>query len=300
MTEIPAEVSAILAAGGGVIARRQHRELACTLDWLVRQGLLRPLLPGVYCPSGLADDPPTRIRAVPLWSPDAVLVGSAAAAVSFWPRIRVGPVEVSAPTRRATASGYRLHQRAIPAELIRERRGLRFTTPALTALDLCDTTGGDGLDTVLRSRAATLEQLHEALALTKGRNGNLGRRQLLLDSRDEPWSAAERLCHRVLRDAGITGWRANVAVPAPASLYYIDVAFEEAMLALEVDGRLHEDDPGVFESDRWRQNHLVLQGWRVLRYTWAMLQHHPEVVVQDVRQALALRIYCQPRRRAPR
>ena len=281
------EINTILSNGGGLIARRRHPELATAMSWLVRRGRLQPLLPGVYCLPALAAEPQVRIRAVSLWSPDAVLLGSAAAAVSFWPSIKVGVIELSAPTRHASAVGYRLRQCRVPVELIEERGALRYTTPARTALDLCDTVGGDGIDTALRTRASTLQHMHEALAMTTSRKGNTHRRRLLLESRDEPWSAAERHCHQLLRRAGITGWRTNVAVPGPNSVYYVDVAFEEAMVALEIDGRLHEDDPGVFESDRWRQNHLVSGGWRVFRYTWAMLQQHPEVVVQDVTAALA-------------
>jgi hypothetical protein len=36
----------------------------------------------------------------------------------------------------------------------------------------------------------------------------------------------------------------------------------------------------------WRQNALVADGWRVLRFTWRMLKEHPEVVVAAIRQAL--------------
>ena len=54
--------------------------------------------------------------------------------------------------------------------------------------------------------------LHRAMELTAARAGNQTRRQLLLDSRDEPWSEAERLFHRLLREAGITGWKANQPV----------------------------------------------------------------------------------------
>ncbi|MBA3529890.1 MAG: DUF559 domain-containing protein [Propionibacteriaceae bacterium] len=166
---------------------------------------------------------------------------------------------------------------------------MRYTTAALTTLDLCSTMGGDGIDTALRTRAATLDGMRAALELTRNRAGNTERRRFLLDSRDEPWSAAERLCHRLLHDAGIKGWRGNVAVPSLGSIYYVDIAFERQMLAIEVDGRLHEDDPDMFESDRWRQNHLVLQGWRVLRFTWQMLKQHPELVIQTVREALKKR-----------
>jgi very-short-patch-repair endonuclease len=42
----------------------------------------------------------------------------------------------------------------------------------------------------------------------------------------------------------------------------------------------------LFESDRWRQNALVAQGWRVLRFTWAMLCDHPEAFISGVLDAL--------------
>ena len=55
---------------------------------------------------------------------------------------------------------------------------------------------------------------------------------------------------------------------------------------IEIDGRLHEDDPDVFENDRWRQDALVLEGWTVLRFTWRMLEDHPEVVVARVERTI--------------
>jgi very-short-patch-repair endonuclease len=108
---------------------------------------------------------------------------------------------------------------------------------------------------------------------------------LVLDSRDEPWSAAERLLHRILREAGLSGWRANHPVTVNGHRYYLDVAFARARLAIEVDGRCHAL-PAAFEADRWRQNELVLDGWRVLRFTWAMLVEAPELVLEAVLTAL--------------
>jgi very-short-patch-repair endonuclease len=52
-------------------------------------------------------------------------------------------------------------------------------------------------------------------------------------------------------------------------LFYIDIAFKRQKLAIEIDGRPHESDEDLFESDRWRQNALVADGWRVLRFTWS-------------------------------
>lgn len=289
MRPLEYEIQTILTTGSGVIARRQHPELATALAWLVRCGRLQAVLPGVYAPAQLSREVTTRMRAAALWAPDSVLTGAAAASISFWPGIPVGDVELAGVESRCRSTGFRFSRRTIPAELVREHDGLRYAAPALTALDLCDANGGDGIDTALRRRAATLAGMREALALTSRRPGNSLRRELLLDSRDEPWSAAERRAHRILRSAGITGWRANLPVASAGSVYYVDIGFEEEMLALEIDGRLHESDRGLFESDRWRQNHLVLHGWRVLRFTWSMLVEHPEQFLQAVRAALALR-----------
>ena len=222
------------------------------------------------------------------YDPIAVLTEAAAASVSFWPRVSVETVTCAVRGRRAPQPGYHFVRRAIPPELVVERAGLRYTAAALTALDLCDSFGGDAIDRVLRTRQATLPQLHHAMELTAARVGNPARRQLLLDSRDEPWSAAERLLHRLLRSAGITGWRANRSLPIAGSTYYPDALFLRERLVLEVDGRKFHSEPEVFETDRWRQNQLVLEGWCVLRFTYAMLSERPAEVLEMIRRALAI------------
>ncbi|GAA2100254.1 hypothetical protein GCM10009841_14780 [Microlunatus panaciterrae] len=280
----------MIRQNGGVIAVRDHPQFASTLSRLVRERQLVASLPGVYVPLELSRDPLTRIRAAMMWDPDAVVFGGGAALVSFWPGLQVGDIALAVPgNRRITRPGYRIVRRVVPPELVRTRGPVRFTAPALTALDLCDTpVGAGGIDTVLRTRAATLAQLHQALEDTRHRRGNQDRRALLLDSRDEPWSAAERLAHRLLREAGISGWRANVAIATVGQIYFGDIVFRRQRLVLEVDGRRFHDDlaTDTFEYDRWRQNHLVLAGWRVLRVTWTMLTDHPVQVVSLVRQAL--------------
>lgn len=285
MPKLQDEVWAILRRQG-VVARREHRDLAGAVDWLVRSGRLRTVLPGVYAATEHADDLRVRLAALARWDPDAVVCSAAGARLTFWREVPVDVIEV-ATERRGEHPGFWLRHRTVPDELVMHQQGLRIAVPALAALDLSDT-GTEALDQVLRSRAATLDGLWRAFELTRGRRGNTGRLRHLLDSRDEPWSAAERLCHRLLREAGITGWESNLPVVSGGSLYFLDVAFADAGLVVEVDGRLHEDDPRVFENDRWRQNALVLDGWVVVRFTWAMLTQHPEVVVATIRAALAV------------
>jgi very-short-patch-repair endonuclease len=280
------ELELALRDGGGVLARRDHVRLVPAIDHALRAGRLRALLPGVYVGAGAAPDLVVRARALMAWSPDAVLTGRAAARLAFWPDLAVVDVEAAARRVRAQTPGYQLERRAIDPELVLERDGLRLTRPALTALDLCSTLGGDAIDTVLRSGSASLAELHSVLDRTGKRRGNDVRRRLLLDSRDEPWSEAERRAHRLLRDAGLAGWVTNHPVHIAGARYYLDIAFPGVMLAIEIDGRVH-DRYDAFEYDRARQNDLVLQGWRVLRFTWSMLVERPEAVLLAIHQALA-------------
>lgn len=245
------------------------------------------MLPGVYAAAPRADEFGIRLRAAQLWEPNAVVFGRAAAKLTFWPSLAVSRIDLAVGTRKGDHRSLLLVRRTIPADLIVEVRGIRCTSPALTALDLCTTLGGNAIDTVLRTRAATLAQLHEALVLTPARAGNRDRRALLLDSRDEPWSEAERETHRLLRAAGITGWETNYPLEMHSGRYWIDVAFPALKLAIEIDGREFHNTPEAFESDRWRQNDVVLAGWRVLRFTANMVRDHPQIVRATIERALA-------------
>jgi len=282
-----ADIQQILASDR-VIAVRDHPKLRGAIQWRVRTGELRPVLPGVYAAAAVADTSATRVAALRRWDPDAVLTHEAAAAASFWPRLPVPTVRCAVRHFRPPQPGFAFARRCIAPELVWEGPGVRLTSPALTALDLCEVMGGDAIDRALRTRSTTLALMRQALALTPGRSGNRTRRQLLLDSRDEPWSAAEREFHRLLRGAGITGWQANQRLRLDGVDIHPDVLFRRLRLVVEVDGREFHSDPDVFESDRHRQNLLVLHGWRVLRVTWLMIQQEPDRVIAIVREAMAM------------
>lgn len=278
----------------GVIARADHPELRGAMERLLRDGKLVPVLPGIYSTPARAGNRDVRVHAVARRDPDAIFVDRTAGQLSFWPKLPGDEVSCALPTTRMPSAGFRFVRRRMAPELVQEHAGLRMTVPALTALDLCSELEGDGIDHALLTRTATLAGMQLALDLSGNRRGNRDRRAMLLDSRDEPWSAAERLCHRLLHSARIAWWKANYGVDVEGRRYYIDVAFPGLKLAVEIDGRLHETDEDIFETDRWRQNALVLDGWMVLRFTWAMLRDHPDVVVRDIRTAITVR-----RRRFP-
>ncbi len=270
-----------------MIYAQQHPELINTVMWLARRGELVRLLPGTYCAPAWSDRPAVRMRAVVTRYPDAVLTGAAAARASFWPTAPLSVITVAVPKRTAAQPGFVFSRRPIPPELIAEVDGLRLTAPALTAVDLATFDSSDAIDVALRSRFATLDGMHDALRLTAGRARNNERRAVLVDSRDEPWSAPERTAHRLLRSAGVIGWKSNLPVLAGGRRYFIDIAFKDRRLAIEIDGRIHQLDPALFQSDRIRQNDLVLEGWRVLRFTWQMIEDQPDRFIAAIVDALA-------------
>ena len=166
----------LLRADGGLVVRRDHPELGGSFDWLIREGRLAMVLPGVYADSRVRSDlanPSPGACAAP---PDAVLLGAAAARVSFWP---TAPLDRRWRRRFAGVlkpqPGFSFSRRRIPEELIAVRGGLRYTVPALTAIDLATFACSDAIDIALRVRAATLAGMYEALRMTPHRAGNLER-----------------------------------------------------------------------------------------------------------------------------
>src|SRR3712207_5787603 len=95
-----------LLDGNGLIVRRNHPELAGALDWALQTRRLTAVLPGVYAISQLARLPDTRIRAVCLRHPNAVLLTAAAARVSFWPAAPLAKIEVAVRSPLAAAPGF--------------------------------------------------------------------------------------------------------------------------------------------------------------------------------------------------
>lgn len=279
------ELGQRLRAAGGVLARREHRDLSGTIDRRLRCRGLVTLLPGVYGLPELARDPRALVAAALLWAgPDAVLTGLAAARHTYWPSAPASPVTLALPTTtKRSRAGIQVERRSVPPELVLTRGGFRVTQPWATAVDLASTRhGGSAIDEALRTRSATLEQMWRALALQPGRPGHGLRRVLLHDSRDAPWSEAERDCHRLLRAGRISGWTTNQLVAG----YRVDVLFRQERVVIEVDGWAVHGGRQAFEDDRARRNALVLAGYTVLNFTWRQLQDEPQWVLECVRQAL--------------
>jgi len=271
---------------GGVLRRSQHRTLSRQLDHCLRRGLLLAILPGVYT----APEPSweVRTRAAAAFRRDAIIVGAAAARALWWPDCPISEVSAALPsgTVERRYPGFGWERRTIPPELIVHRDNLRFACPALSVLDLIPALGGAVIDEALRRGSTTLPELWLGLDACRHRKGNALSRALLHDSRDLPWSEAERLAHQLLRGAGISGWRTNYHIRIDGIDHFVDIAFPHQRVIVEIDGWQFHGNRAAFVSDRRRYARLAAAGWTVLPFAAEVLSDDPEGFVALVRTAL--------------
>ena len=142
------------------------------------------------------------------------------------------------------------------------------------------------LDRALQQGWIDLRRLREAAEEAPGRSGNTQLRWLARHADPAAQSAAERLLHRLLRSAGVTGWTASYRHPLG---YVLDLAFTELRIGIEVDGWAWHSGRDRFQRDRTKQNVLVAAGWLVLRFTWWDLQERPDHVVRTIASVVAAR-----------
>ncbi|NKZ12705.1 DUF559 domain-containing protein [Mycolicibacterium septicum DSM 44393] len=276
----------------GVVTLPQAKQAGLTQDMVdsrVRTGRWIRCARGVY----FVDDRPftdsARVR-VGVWSygRHAVATGLAAA---WWHGITKYPPEIVEATtphasRLRVHPGTKLRRRDLdPADIV-ERRGLRVTALALTVVEAAARRGGGAklMDSALQ-RHTELRDLWRAHLRNKGRHGSPAARRLLIAAADGARSEAERLLIKLLREAQITGWKANYRL----GRYVIDVAFPAHKLAIETDGWAFHSDQADFQHDRVRQNEIALMGWQVLRFTWLDLTEYPQRVIAEIRFAIECR-----------
>jgi very-short-patch-repair endonuclease len=100
-------------------------------------------------------------------------------------------------------------------------------------------------------------------------------------------SDLETLLLKVLHEHGLPEPARQHRVTVDGRTFRIDLAYPALRLAIESDGFAFHGDRSAFESDRERQNLLVLAGWTVLRFTWRQICSQPAWVAEQVRRAIA-------------
>ncbi|WP_188546826.1 DUF559 domain-containing protein [Rhodococcoides trifolii] len=241
------------------------------------QRLIR-VLPAIY-----ATEKPDYLdlcTAVTLWKPNAVL--SHLTAAWLWDMIDSEPETISASvppdSARRAPQWVRLFRRQLPEHS--RRRGLPVVTRAQTFVDVAAMLHGSQLELFFDTAVRTPAERRELVTLcerSKGMAGMTALRQQLrrcvLNTRSEP----ERLVGRAMSARNFF-----MEINAQIGRYFGDFVDFRARVVVEIDGREFHISPDAFNNDRSRQNHLMLSGWLILRYSAVQVMANMDRVIDQI------------------
>jgi predicted transcriptional regulator of viral defense system len=278
----------------GVISRAQLRSLGLgrsALSRWVANGRLQRVHPGVYAVGHRALALDGRLRAALFYAgPSALLSHTTAGWV--WGILDKPPtrihITVRAPRRCRPVRGIRIHRtRYIDAA---RRRGLPVTAVARTLRDLAWVLSGPELRLALAEADyhGLLNPYAAHRVLGRGRHGSAALREALASHMPELARTYSVLEQRFLALCE----RSAIALPlvnAEVEGMVVDAVWPSERVAVELDGYRAHGRPERMERDRARELALRAAGYLVLRYTWQQVTGRPELVVDDLRAALASR-----------
>jgi predicted amidohydrolase len=169
------------------------------------------------------------------------------------------------------------------------------TTFARTLLDLAASATQRELERAIdraeQSRILDMRAIDDVLARADGRRGTRMLAAVLHDhragstlTRSELEECFLALCRRAgLPPDGVNAWIADPDGGGAEG----DFVWRAQRLIVEVDGRDVHATRRAFESDRRRDQRLMLLGWRVVRFTWRQVMFEPAYVERTLRRLLA-------------
>ena len=233
------------------------------------------LFPDVYACGSLTPDHRLRARAVVrLLVPEAVLSGRSAAVLGAVDLAGADEdVECTVPLtcRAGGVRGVRVSRRALPADDVTRRNGVRVTTPLHTALDLARIEPVEdavvALDRFLGADLLTPAQLTEAATRTTGPGCRRIRRAVSLAD-GLAASPQETRLRLVLWASGLPRPVAQHTVRSSDGGFVarVDFGWPEHKVAVEYEGLWHGERQNV-AKDRRPLNDLRAAGWTVVLVT---------------------------------
>jgi very-short-patch-repair endonuclease len=262
------------------------------IQWRLRNGRLHEIHRGVYL-VGHSVPPPLAVEQAALLACGSRAVLSHRSAANLWNLL---PYPVSAPAwvtvapeRSAARPRIQIRRAPVPPRDIRQRHGLRLTSPPRTILDLCPLLIDEELESVLAEASyrqlASESELRAQIEGNEGKRGVAGLRRVL-DLPGGPQrtrSPAERKMLRLLRRSGIKGYEMNGRIHG----YEVDVLWRTAGVAVEVDGWDAHSGRVAFERDRLKAATLIANGLTVIPITGRQIQADPEGVIGRLLRVLA-------------
>lgn len=286
---------------GGLATRQQLLRTVprTVLDGHIGRGQLVRLFPHVYRSKDSTHDDTQALRAALLHAgPGSAL--SHMTALALWTERRLeAPLHLTVDERlrRAGAQGLVVHRRKNfdpRSDQCVQLRGLRVTTLPRTVVDswpLLPPADRRPLALDLARRGlVTADLLDEALAERPNVAGHRGLRlaiELIADgcqSELEAHGVLNVFRHRTLpRSVG------QLRIDLPAGRVFLDRAWPEVKVAVELDGARYHTSPEDRRRDLARDTALAALGWVVLRFTYAEVLRDPEGVRARVLEVYRMR-----------
>ena len=143
-----------------------------------------------------------------------------------------------------------------------------------------------------KSPLSTKTALGEAVSLRVGARGVTKARSALGLCVEGTDSIPETDLRLLLVRAGLPTPTVNLCIRDTLGqpLYLLDLAFEEAKVAVEYDGVYHVEDRSHMQRDASRRRALEDAGWRIITVTSADMYTDPEGIITSVRKALFVRM----------
>lgn len=269
------------AIAGGVLREHQLR------------ARYRAVFPDVYAPKGAELTLHQRARAAWLWSHrEGVLIGLTAAGLHGSKWLDDGlPIELVSSNARPPC-GIRTHDWAIHPEELTRLDSMPVTTAQRTAFDIGrrrpTRTTVARMDALMRATGIGCEEVAAVAARHRGARG-LRQLESVLDLVDPgAQSPKESWLRLTLIAAGFPRPRTQIPVRNSTGMttYYLDMGWEDMMVAVEYDGDQHRTDRWQYTKDVRRLEELERMGWIVIR---VLAEHTADDILLRVRDALARR-----------
>lgn len=264
----------------------------------VLTGRWEAALPGVYRLAGVPWTYEARVLGLVLYAgPGALASHMCAARLLGLGFTRAAPEISIQRGRNRRPTGLRVHESTdLDRCGVRIVDGIPVTDPARTLLDLGRYVGPQALrravEQARRHDLVTWTQLIQCLAAhaRQGRHG-IRRLRLVIASRiasDEVTDTdSELMALTLIREHGLPEPTVHHRVyDGDLLIAELDLAYEELLIALEIDGTVHLD-PATRRKDDARDHELRRRGWTVRRIWYEIPVQQPSAFVQIVQALLS-------------
>jgi very-short-patch-repair endonuclease len=256
-----------------------------TLGVWARAGRLHRIHRGVYAVGHEALSWEGRCMAAVLANSPAVASHGTAAWIWGLLRWRQEGFRLTAPTRRHRRKPFVVHFAPLMPEDRDVIEGIPVTSVARTALDLATKKTTRQLhqmmDRAEERKSFDLRRFNGLLARAGGHPGRVKLRYALDTFKPEQIvirSDLERRFRRLVLAAGLPTPQTNVVVEG----YELDAYWEAEGFAVELDVYATHGSPLSFETDREREDDLLLAGIELIRVTDVRLEREPQKTIARV------------------